>query len=167
MKIRSNIEACSPSLQLAFIRGCNYDIKKSVRPLGVELMAQRNLYLLAVLVSLSACGTRTSTSVSSTAGAGPSASQAVSPTNAASVTVTAGDITNRPYRSLGDISVTVAKWTIFDTDPTPAKVDAALSEKAAELGADAVILVRYGTVGIGAFTWGKLDGSGRAIAFTN
>jgi hypothetical protein len=73
----------------------------------------------------------------------------------------------RPLSSLGDISVTVAKWTIFDDDPTPQKVNDALREKAAQLGANAVVLVRYGTVGIGALTWGKLDGSGRAIAFTN
>ena len=69
------------------------------------------------------------------------------------------------FHSLGDISVTVAKNTIFDDDPTPALVDEALRKRAAELGADAVILVRYGTVGMGVFTWGKIDGNGRAIAF--
>jgi len=76
-----------------------------------------------------------------------------------------GDISDRRYRSLGDISVTVSKWTIFDADPTPAKVNEALQEQAAKLSADAVILVRYGTVGMGMFTWGKLDGNGCAIAF--
>ena len=80
--------------------------------------------------------------------------------------MTQDDITDRPYRALDDLSVTVAKWTIFDADPTPAKVDQALRAKAAKLGADAVILVRYGTVGIGAFTWGKLEGKGRAVVFT-
>jgi hypothetical protein len=129
-------------------------------------MVQRNLCLLALLVSLSACGTRTSESVSPTAGAAPSTTQAVAATSPASIKVTTGDITDQPYRSLGDISVTVSKWTIFDRDPTPAAVDAALQDKAAKLGANAVILVRYGAVGIGAFSWGKLDGSGRAIAFT-
>src|ERR1700750_596040 len=66
------------------------------------------------------------------------------------------DITDRKYRSLGDISVTVSKNTIFDSDPTPALVDQALRERAAKLGADAVILVRYGTVGIGLLSWGVL-----------
>ena len=130
-------------------------------------MVQRNVYLLAALVALSACGTRTSESVSPAAGTQPAVSQAVAPTNAASITISTGDITDRPYRSLGDISVTVSKWTIFDPDPTQALVNAALHEKAAKLGANAVVLVRYGTVGISAFSWGKLDGSGRAIAFTN
>lgn len=131
-------------------------------------MVHRNVCLLVALVALSACsGNRTSESVSPVAGAEPSTSQAVAPTNPASVKITTGDITDRPYRSLGDISVTVSKWTIFDPDPTPAQVDVALKEKAAKLGANAVILVRYGALGIGAFTWGKLDGNGRAIAFTN
>ena len=34
-----------------------------------------------------------------------------------------------------------------------------------KLGADAVIHVRYGTVGIGFVSWGSLDGKGRAIVF--
>jgi hypothetical protein len=131
-------------------------------------MNPSNLWPLAVLALLSACGTRSSVSVTPVTGAQPSAvTTATTPTNATSVIVTKDDITNRPYRSLGDISVTVSKWTIFDADPTRQKVDDALREKAAQLGANAVILVRYGAVGIGAFTWGKLDGSGRAIVFTN
>ena len=75
------------------------------------------------------------------------------------------DITDRKYVSLGDIEVTVKKWTIFDKDPTPALVDDALRAKAAQMGADAVILVRYGTVGIGFWSWGQLDGQGRAVVF--
>jgi hypothetical protein len=35
------------------------------------------------------------------------------------------------------------------------------------MGADAVVLVRYGTVGIGLMSWGALDGEGRAIKFNN
>jgi hypothetical protein len=77
------------------------------------------------------------------------------------------DITNRKYHSLGDLNVTVSKSNILADDPTPAQVDKELQKQAAKLGADAVILVRYGTVGMGVFTWGKLDGNGRAIAFDN
>lgn len=131
-------------------------------------MNRTYLCLLAAFAVLSGCGTRSSESVTPAAGAQPAAATAaVKPTDPASIIVTMGDITDRPYRSLGDISVTVSEWAIFDTDPTPAKVDEALREKAAQLGANAVILVRYGTVGVGAFSWGKLDGSGRAVVFTN
>lgn len=40
-----------------------------------------------------------------------------------------------------------------------------LRTEAAKLGADAVIQVRYGTVGMGLVSWGSLDGKGRAIAY--
>lgn len=81
------------------------------------------------------------------------------------VIVTENDITDRPYRALGDIEVTVSKWTILDADPTKEKVAAALRETAAEMGADAVVLARYGTVGIGLGGWGQMDGNGRAVTF--
>lgn len=81
------------------------------------------------------------------------------------VVLTEQDITDRRYVALADISVTVRKWTIFDADPTREKVARALQEKAAELGADAVVLVRYGTVGIGMWSWGQMDGQGRAVRF--
>ncbi len=83
------------------------------------------------------------------------------------VKLTEGDITNRPYISLGDLSVTVNKTTIFHPEPTREMVDSKLKEEAAKLGADAVIYVRYGTVGISALSWGSLDGKGRAIQFTD
>ena len=38
---------------------------------------------------------------------------------------------------------------------------------AAAAGADAVVLARYGTLGIGALTYGQLEGKGRAVAFIN
>jgi hypothetical protein len=84
--------------------------------------------------------------------------------NPASILITEGDL-KRPYTSLGDIEVTVNKTTIFNKDPTRADIDAALREKAAALGADAVIFARYGTVGISLISWGSLDGRGRAVAY--
>jgi len=75
------------------------------------------------------------------------------------IIITEGDITDRPYQALGDIEVTVKKWTIFDSDPTRAKVAEALKARAAEMGADAVVLARYGTVGIGFASWGQMDGA--------
>ena len=120
--------------------------------------------------SLACCGTYATSSVqpvgAPAATFGPPKSAAtVVPTLPAQIIVTENDITDRPYKSLGDISVTVKKVTIFDHDPTREKVAEALREEAAKLGADAVVLVRYGTVGIGLTSWGIMDGQGRAVAF--
>src|ERR1700744_3536628 len=92
---------------------------------------------IALTVALSACGTRSSTNVTPPAGA-PAAAPVAVKTDPAKMLVTEKDITDRKYHSLGDIQVTVRKNTIFDSDPTPAKVDEALREKGAEMGADAV-----------------------------
>jgi hypothetical protein len=126
-------------------------------------------YALAIAALLLAgCGTRSSSSVSPTIGAAPIAASASTKPTAKppdQITLTEGDITDRPYQSLGDIEVTVKKWTIFDSDPTREKVATALREKAAAMGADAVVLARYGTVGIGFASWGQMDGQGRAVVF--
>jgi len=81
------------------------------------------------------------------------------------VLVSENDITDKPYKVLGDIKVTVRKTTIFNADPTRAQVDEKLRKQAKKMGADAVVLVRYGTVGIGLTSWGVLDGQGRAVKF--
>lgn len=89
---------------------------------------------------------------------------AAKPTSPASVQVMEGDAT-RKYTSLGDITVTVNKTTLFHPNPTRELVAQALKEKAAELGADAVVLVRYGDGGISMLSWGSLEGKGRAIKY--
>jgi hypothetical protein len=83
-----------------------------------------------------------------------------------SVVLTPGDITDRPYRVVKDLDVWVRKPNVFARDPTPADIDQELKKQAAKLDADAVIFVRYGTVGMGLFNWGQLEGRGRAVAFT-
>jgi hypothetical protein len=132
-------------------------------------MTLRRLYLVGALALLvAACGMRTGTSVTATPGATPGPASADTKPPAKSpdqITLTEGDITDRPYQSLGDIKVDLQKWTIFDKDPTREMIAEALKKKAAEMGADAVVLVRYGTVGLGAFTWGEMDGQGRAVVF--
>jgi hypothetical protein len=85
----------------------------------------------------------------------------------ADIQIIEGDLTDRPYKSLGDVSVTVNKVTIFNADPTRDMVNQRLRNEAAKLGADAVIQVRYGTVGIALLSWGSLDGKGRAIVYEN
>lgn len=123
------------------------------------------LVCIAVLL-VASCGTRSSSTVTPVTGASSApAVQSPLAKTPDKVILTENDIADRPYRSLGDIEVTVRKWTIFDADPTKEKVAEALREKAAQMGADAVVLVRYGTVGIGAFSWGQMDGNGRAVAF--
>lgn len=128
--------------------------------------------LAAAVLALSACGTYSTGSVKPTASgtatkstAAKSKDSKLAATDPAKVLVTDADITDKPYTSLGDITVTVRKVTIFDSDPTPEKVNEALREKAAAMGADAVVLVRHGTVGVSLLSWGEMEGSGRAVKF--
>lgn len=93
------------------------------------------------------------------------AATARAPTPVDKIEIIEGDVANRPYKPLGDVSVTVNKVTIFNADPTREMVNQRLRAEAAKLGADAVIDVRYGTVGISLVSWGSLDGKGRAIVF--
>lgn len=124
---------------------------------------QLSRYLIAVVSGLlvSGCSTWSAGEVTNVR---PSAQEAkqVSPER---ILITDGDIADRPYTVLGDISVTVNKTTVFHADPTKEMVNEKLKEEAAKLGADAVIHVRYGTVGISMMSWGSLDGKGRAVQF--
>ena len=114
-----------------------------------------------LLAALGACADGWSTSQVS-----PQAAAAGRPaTPVDQIQIIEGDVTDRPYKSLGDVSVTVNKSTLFNADPTREMVNQRLRTQAGKLGADAVIQVRYGTVGISAFSWGSLDGKGRAIAY--
>jgi hypothetical protein len=140
------------------------------------------LALCAGLAGLAGCGTYASSDVKPTGSdrntSGPAPGQPAdaptaevksgrAATDPAKIILTKGDIADRKYQAIGDIKVTVNKATIFDRDPTPALVNEELREKAGELGADAVIFVRYGTVGISLFSWGSLDGEGRAVYFVD
>ena len=58
------------------------------------------------------------------------------------VIITSDDIKQK-YIVMGKIEVTVNKTTAFHPDPTKEIVDSALQEKAAAIGADAVIEVVY------------------------
>ena len=128
--------------------------------------------MCAVAVSglmLAGCQTWSSAKVNlKTSGQDGAAEITAEPTKtAAEIYLTETDITDRKYKVLGDLDVTVNKTTIFNADPTREQVAARLKEEAAKLNADAVILVRYGTVGIGLMSWGALDGKGRAVAYVN
>jgi ABC-type glycerol-3-phosphate transport system substrate-binding protein len=120
-----------------------------------------------VVLTLAGCATWSTSSVdNSSADAKPTiTSEHSSRKDPSKIEITDKDIVNRKYQPLGDVTVTVNKTTIFNKDPTQEMVNIKLQEKAAELGADAVILVRYGNGGISLFSWGSLEGKGRAIKF--
>ncbi len=81
------------------------------------------------------------------------------------VQLTEDDIADRSYHVLGDLKVVVRKQTLLSAEPTRERVNKKLKKAARKLGADAVILIRYGTVGMGVIGWGELEGRGRAIRF--
>ena len=121
----------------------------------------RGLIVAGLVITVSACADGwATTSVSS-----QPAAAARAPTPVDRIEIMEGDVTDRSYTSLGDVSATVNKVTIFNADPTREMVNQRLRAEAAKLGADAVIQVRYGTVGVALMSWGALDGKGRAIVF--
>jgi len=81
------------------------------------------------------------------------------------VPVVAGDITDRPYRVVGNIETQVRKLTIIEKDPSEARVYRELWERARKLGADAVVNAKYSETLFGGWTWGRRHASGQAIKF--
>ena len=65
---------------------------------------------------------------------------------------------------LGNVGLN--KLTIFHPDPTREQAAQRLREEAAKLGADAVINVEIGEVGLGLLSWATRDARGQAIRFT-
>jgi len=125
-----------------------------------KIALSRALAVASALLLLGGCADGWSTSNVARTAEPPRAAR-----SAAEIEIFEGDVADRPYKSLGDVSVTVNKTTVFNADPTREMVNQRLRNEAAKLGADAVIQVRYGTVGIGLMSWGSLDGKGRAIVY--
>lgn len=118
-----------------------------------------------VLALLGGCASyRVSSNVESPAPAAP-ATGTPAAAAAASIPVLEGDMTQRKYRELGPIEVSVKKLTLFHKDPTKEQANEALAERARAMGADAVIRVTYKS-GVGFTTWGYIDAAGTAIKFT-
>jgi len=113
-------------------------------------------------LGLSGCATWSNTQVDRSTAESTTSLAAKSPEE---IKVYETDVAGRRYESVGDLNVTVNKTTIFHPNPTREMVEAKLKEKAAELGADAVIFATYGNVGVSFMSWGSLDGRGRAIRF--
>lgn len=76
------------------------------------------------------------------------------------------NLPGRRYVVIGPIQVSVKKLTVFHKDPTRGQADEALIGKAREIGASAVINIKY-TEGIGMMTWGYIDAEGTAVRLIN
>jgi uncharacterized protein YbjQ (UPF0145 family) len=81
------------------------------------------------------------------------------------VPVFAYDITDRPYKSLGEIEAGVRKATVFSKEASQAKIYRNLWERAEKLGADAVVNAKYGNSHISVMSWGKTKATGTAVKF--
>ena len=128
----------------------------------IDRNTRRAGILACVAVFAAGCATWSHTTVDN---ASPrAATGAAARTPVAQVAVMESD-SPRKYTSLGDITVTVNKTTAFHPAPTRERANQALKEKAAEMGADAVVLVRYGTVGVSLMSWGSLEGKGPAVKY--
>lgn len=123
------------------------------------------LLLLAALLlaALTGCGYRTSTEFERS----PTAPTGSVRTPIEEILITDGDVTDRDYAVVGDITVTISKVTYVDRDPTHDMIDMELVDVAHRVRADAVIFVRYGTVGQSFTSSGTLEGKGRAIKFVD
>ncbi len=75
------------------------------------------------------------------------------------------DITDRPYKVLGEIKASVRKATIFSKAPSQDKIYHELWERGQKLGADAVIKAGYGDAHVTALSWGASTATGVAIKF--
>jgi len=78
------------------------------------------------------------------------------------VQILESDLTDVAYSVIGPIKAIVKKLTVFHKHPTKEQVDVVLVQKAAEMGADAVINVSY-TGGVGFTTWGYMKAEGTAV----
>lgn len=74
--------------------------------------------------------------------------------------------TSRPHVVLENMTATARQITVFGKVPTNADVDSDLRKRAAELGADAIVNVRYGKQGVGVISWSQISGEGQAIRYT-
>lgn len=75
------------------------------------------------------------------------------------------DITDRPYKVLGEVKAGVRKATVFSKAPSQGKVYRELWERAQKLGADAVVKATYGDPHMTAFSWGSVSATGVAVKF--
>ena len=127
----------------------------------------RKIILLSMLLMISACSSWSTSNVDTVEGYQASNISTSGLNSLQDIVITETDMSDRNYTVAGDISVTVNKTFIFSKTPTRKMVNEKLRQEALKIGADAVILVRYGSVGIGMFSYGSLNGKGRAVVFSD
>tara|TARA_B100000795_G_C22593271_1_gene358293 strand:+ start:255 stop:638 length:384 start_codon:yes stop_codon:yes gene_type:complete len=125
----------------------------------------RKIILLGMLLMISACSSWSTSDVDTVKDYQASSTSGLN--SLQDIVITETDMSDRNYTVAGDISVTVNKTTIFHKAPTRQMVNEKLREEALKIGADAVILVRYGSVGMTGWSYGSLNGKGRAVVFSD
>lgn len=81
--------------------------------------------------------------------------------------VIAGDVSDRPYTVVGQITAGVRKATLFSKAASKEKIYRELWERGKKMGADAVIHASYGESHISAMSWGQTNATGVAIKFSD
>jgi uncharacterized protein YbjQ (UPF0145 family) len=81
--------------------------------------------------------------------------------------VIAGDISDRPYKVLGEIRAGVRKATVFSKSSSPEKIYRELWERGKKMGADAVVHASYGKAHVTAVSWGQTTATGIAVKFND
>lgn len=79
--------------------------------------------------------------------------------------VTEGDIADRPYTEIGTVTAKAGKLTWVSRNPDWTDVDRKLRDKGRQMGADAVVRVRYGSTGVSAMSWGGVKAEGVAVRY--
>lgn len=79
--------------------------------------------------------------------------------------VIAGDISDRPYTVIGQITAGVRKATVFSKAASPEKIYRELWERAKKQGADAVVHASFGKSHVSAMSWGQTTATGVAVKF--
>lgn len=81
--------------------------------------------------------------------------------------VIAGDVSDRPYTVVGQITAGVRKATVFSKSSSPEKIYRELWERGKKMGADAIVHAAYGEAHISAMSWGQTTATGIAVKFND
>lgn len=76
-----------------------------------------------------------------------------------------GDISDRPYTVVSQITAGVRKATVFSKAASPEKIYRELWERAKKQGADAVVHASFGNSHVSAMSWGQTTATGIAVKF--
>jgi uncharacterized protein YbjQ (UPF0145 family) len=79
--------------------------------------------------------------------------------------VIAGDVNDRPYHVIGQITAGVRKATLFSKAASQDKIFRELWERGKKMGADAVVHASFGDSHVSALSWGQTNATGVAIKF--